>query len=76
MSEVWPHGGLQERHHHHDVEHWRPAPADALVYLFPESDKHNHLDQLDEPIAQRFHVRAGFGVEMPEQSTHDDRRQY
>ena len=36
----------------------------------------DHLDQLDEAVAQRFHGRTGFGKEMPEQNTDEDCRQY
>ena len=60
-------------------------PTDLLHILHTgDADYHgtkdnrcdDHLDQLDEAVAQRFHGRAGFGVEIPEQNTDGDRRQY
>jgi hypothetical protein len=36
----------------------------------------DHLDQLDEAIAQRLHRRAGLRVEMPQQHTDDDGRDH
>jgi hypothetical protein len=36
----------------------------------------NHFNQLNEGIAKRFHLRAQFRVEMAEQNTDSDGRQY
>ena len=71
-----------ERGHHLEVDQrLQPDPADLLhvlhagdaVHHGAENDRRDqHLDQLDEEITQRLHLRAERWVEVPEQDAEHD----
>jgi hypothetical protein len=62
-----------------EVQDRQAAGLADLLHVFHAGDadddgaeddrRDDHLDQLDEAVAQRLHRRAGFGVEMTQQIT-------
>ena len=75
-----------DRADHLEIEHGQAAGLADLLHVFHAGDadddgaeddrRDDHLDQLDESVAQRLHRRAGFRIKMAEQDADRDGDQY
>ena len=70
------------RAHDLEIEQREAARLADLLHVFHAGDaehdraeddrRDQHLDELDEAIAERLHGRAGLGIEMPERDARGD----